>query len=118
MAKLNYKTRGMSSPQGKPKVYFICHPLDFKAHFEVIQEDILRSQNCAVWYDEELPEAKQIYENMREPAEERVQQFGAASVKRRGILRRRGDITQEDWRTVSSLLGIRILLRRRISGGN
>jgi hypothetical protein len=38
---LSYKTRGNSSPQGKPKVYFACHPDDFSL-FEAISDDILR----------------------------------------------------------------------------
>ena len=52
--KLQYKTRGMSNPKGKPKVYFSCHPDDFDRAFPVISEDLLSHSNCAVWYDAEL----------------------------------------------------------------
>lgn len=56
MEKLSYKTRGMSSPQGKQRVYFTCHPADFKLYFEKISEEILKLQNCAIWYKKELEE--------------------------------------------------------------
>ena len=49
MGKLKYKTRGMSSPQGKPKAYFCCHPDDV-CLFDEISDDILKFQNCSVWY--------------------------------------------------------------------
>lgn len=52
MASLRYKTRGGSSPQGKPKVYFCCHPEDFGKYFEPVSEEILALQNCAIWYQE------------------------------------------------------------------
>ena len=52
--KLTYKTRGESSPQGKPRVYFCCHPKDFGRFFESISNDILKEQNCAVWYAKEV----------------------------------------------------------------
>ncbi len=48
--RLSYKTRGNSSPQGKPKVYFCCHPDDFGYLFESLSEEILAEQNCSVWY--------------------------------------------------------------------
>ncbi len=50
MAKLIYKTRGNSSPQGKAKVYFCSHPDDFGKYFEELSNEILEKQNCAVWY--------------------------------------------------------------------
>ncbi|MBR2987070.1 MAG: TIR domain-containing protein [Clostridia bacterium] len=43
------KTRNDSSPQGKPKVYFACHPDDFK-YFDTISDEILTEVNCAVFY--------------------------------------------------------------------
>ena len=51
---LDYKTRGMSAPKGKPKVYFSCHPKDFEEAFPLLSEDLLSHANCAVWYDAEL----------------------------------------------------------------
>ena len=50
MANLQYKTRGMSNPKGKPRVYFCCHEADFDAYFEGISKELLELQNCAVWY--------------------------------------------------------------------
>ena len=47
---LKYKTRGDSTPQGKPKVYFCCHPEDFDFLFESTSDEILERQNCALWY--------------------------------------------------------------------
>ena len=46
---LTYKTRGESSPQGKPRVYFCAHPKDHARFFEAISDEILARQNCAVW---------------------------------------------------------------------
>ena len=49
-------TRGGSSPQGKPRVYFTCCPDDFKT-LKPIAKDILDRQNCAIFYlpaDEEV----------------------------------------------------------------
>ncbi len=53
MAELKFKTRGKSTPQGKQKVYFSCHPEDFSKYFDMVSKDILDKQNCAIWYDEE-----------------------------------------------------------------
>ena len=50
MSALGYKTRGQSSPQGKAKVYFCCHPLDQRQYLDSISQEILSRQNCAVWY--------------------------------------------------------------------
>lgn len=53
MSVLGVKTRGDSSPQGKARVYFSCHPLDFELYFETICEDVFSSQNCAIYYANE-----------------------------------------------------------------
>ncbi len=53
MAQLKYKTRGMTDPAKKEKVYFCCHPDEFSQFFEEISDDILKRQNCAVWYRDE-----------------------------------------------------------------
>ena len=55
---LQYKTRGNSSPQGKPRVYFCCHPNDFALYFDKISDEILTVQNCAVWYAKDLDAAR------------------------------------------------------------
>ena len=58
--KLQYKTRGMSDPKGKPKVYFSCHPEDFGEALGLITEDLLNHANCAVFYDEEIGSADRM----------------------------------------------------------
>lgn len=55
--KLSYITRGNSSPDRKNKVYFAAHPEDFELFFDVITEDILSIDNCAIWY---LPKGTDI----------------------------------------------------------
>lgn len=52
MLNLKCRTRGDSTPNGKPRVYFCCHPLDFGKYFETIATEILEKQNCAIWYKE------------------------------------------------------------------
>lgn len=54
MANFKYKTRGNGNPQGKPRVYFCCHPEDFNRYFESISNEILSKQNCAIWYTDEV----------------------------------------------------------------
>ncbi len=50
MATLLFKTRGKSSPQGKPKVYFCCHPDETKRFLDTVSDELLQKQNCAVWH--------------------------------------------------------------------
>ncbi len=47
---LSVKTRGGASPQGKPRVYFCCHPGDFAQYFDAISDEILAISSCAVYY--------------------------------------------------------------------
>ena len=54
MAALKYKTIGNSNPQGKPRVYFCCHPEDFEKYFEMVSDEILAKQDCAIWYSDNL----------------------------------------------------------------
>ena len=56
MSKLSYRTIADERPQGKPKVYFSCHPNDLDKYFEEYSSKILRIQDCAIWYESE-PEA-------------------------------------------------------------
>jgi len=61
MASLLYKTRGNTSPKGKPKVYFCCHPEDHALYFETVARQILEKQNCALWYaDPSAPQADHL----------------------------------------------------------
>ena len=65
---MKYKTRGMSSPNNKARVYFTCHPDDFGKHFQRITDDILNEQNCAIWYmdpDEAIDEGS-YYEELEQ----------------------------------------------------
>lgn len=50
MSQLACKTRGNTGPQGKPRVYFCCHPADFPLYFEAVAEELLALQNCAIFY--------------------------------------------------------------------
>ena len=56
MATFLYKTKGDSTPTGKPKVYFTCHPDDFDRSFEKICEDIFKTHECAIYYTEDMSE--------------------------------------------------------------
>ena len=49
MKDFRYVTRGESSPQGKPRVYFTAHPDDYERNFEPIVKEILDRHNCAVF---------------------------------------------------------------------
>lgn len=40
MTDFKFKTKGNANPQGKPRVYFTCHPDDFERAFEKICEDM------------------------------------------------------------------------------
>lgn len=52
---MKVKTRGNSSPQGKPRVYFTCHPKDLR-YFDEICESIFKTQDCAIYYTEDMTE--------------------------------------------------------------
>ena len=60
---LNYITRGNSTPQGKPRVYFTGHPADYKLYFKSIAQELLQRQNCAIYYDQN-PELDYDYEDL------------------------------------------------------
>ena len=64
--KLQYKTRGMSDPKGKPKVYFSSHPEDFDEALPLIAEDLLNHANCAVYYDEGIGSAESADEEVED----------------------------------------------------
>lgn len=61
---LKVKTKGNANPQGKPRVYFCAHPKDY-AYFEEIVADVFKTQNCAIYYKEDLNE-KIAEEDLRE----------------------------------------------------
>ena len=51
MSAFLYKTIANERPQGKPNVYFACHPVDREKYFEEYAQKILKIQDCAVWYE-------------------------------------------------------------------
>lgn len=53
MSKFAYRTIGNVHPQGKPRVYFACHPEDLSSFLEEYALKILRIQDCAIWYETE-----------------------------------------------------------------
>ncbi len=62
-SKLAFQTRGNTPVNGKPNVYFACHPQDFEKVFPIISNDLLSHTNCAVWYDSELANQQHTAEN-------------------------------------------------------
>ena len=57
MAEFKFRTKGNAAPQGKPRVYFTCHPEDFDRYFEKICEDIFASHEPAIYYTADMSEA-------------------------------------------------------------
>lgn len=53
MSVFKYKTRGKSTPFGKPKIYFTCHPSDFWLLDEMC-EAILDMHDCVIFYTEDM----------------------------------------------------------------
>lgn len=51
MSEIKVVTKGNESPQGKSRVYFSCHPDDFKLYFEDIKKEIFETQDCAIFYE-------------------------------------------------------------------
>lgn len=51
---IKVRTRGDSDPNGKRRVYFTCHPKDFGLYFDKVCEDIFKTQDCAIYYTENM----------------------------------------------------------------
>ena len=51
------QVRSNGTPNGKPRVYFTCHPEDFDRTFEKVCSDILKTHNCAIYYTENMRES-------------------------------------------------------------
>ena len=51
---LAYKTRGGANPQGKPRVYFCCHPDDLAQTLDPLCADLFEAEECAVYYTEDM----------------------------------------------------------------
>ena len=56
MANFKVKSKNQNNISKKPRVYFTCHPDDFKKHFEEICEDIFATHDCAIYYTEDMSE--------------------------------------------------------------
>ncbi len=54
MPEMRYKTRGGSSPSGKRRVYFTCHPEDFSKFFDRICRDIFDTHDVAIYYTADM----------------------------------------------------------------
>lgn len=50
----SYKTRRNSTPRGKPRVYFTCHPKDFEQCFDKICKDIFKTHDCVIYYTDDM----------------------------------------------------------------
>lgn len=49
---MQYRTRGNSTPHGKPRIYMTGHPDDFKTYFSEYADLILQKNNSVIYYDE------------------------------------------------------------------
>ena len=54
MAIFQVKTKNQSDIGKKPRVYFTCHPEDFKLYFKKVCEDIFLTHDCAIYYTEDM----------------------------------------------------------------
>ncbi len=73
MTELHFKTKGGAQPQGKPRVYFTCHPADFERCFEKLCSDLFAAADCAVYYTADM--AGRLPEDTREFDLERMNLF-------------------------------------------
>lgn len=64
MADMLCRTKGNTSPKGKPRVYFTCHPGDFDRYFETVCSHIFKTHDCAVFctgdMTREIPEQDRV----------------------------------------------------------
>ncbi len=56
MVEFKVRTKGNASPQGKPRVYFTCHPSDFEPYFDKICEDIFAVSDAAIYHTSDMRE--------------------------------------------------------------
>ena len=73
MTRLRVKTRGGAPAEGKPRVYFTCHPADFERSFERICGDLFKAADCAVYCTEDMED--RLPEETRETDLERMNLF-------------------------------------------
>jgi len=63
MSNLKHITRNGVNPQGIPKIYFCCHPDDLEHYLKDISKDILRHQNCSIWYTDDRDACDEFFFN-------------------------------------------------------
>ena len=56
MAVFKLETKNKVDIDKKPRVYFTCHPEDFKKHFKKVCDDIFKTHDCAIYYTEDMTE--------------------------------------------------------------
>lgn len=56
MSEFLCRTKGGAFPNGRPRVYFTCHPSDFDKSFNKICTDIFGVSDCAVFYTADMNE--------------------------------------------------------------
>lgn len=66
MGRLHYKTKGSEKPEGKPRVFFACHPGDLPEYLQILCDDIFATHDCAVYYTEDMSQ---------KPEEELLERF-------------------------------------------
>ena len=54
MAVLKVATNNKIDMDKNPRVYFTCHPDDFKKYFRKICDDIFKTHDCAIYYTTDM----------------------------------------------------------------
>lgn len=49
---MKVRTRDGSSPQGKPGIWFCCHPEELEQYLEPMAGALLKGWDCALWYED------------------------------------------------------------------
>ncbi len=60
MGNFKYKAR-TTQPQGKPRVYFCCHPDDFDKYYDIISDTILSVLDCGIYYCDDLHQEDEFF---------------------------------------------------------
>ncbi len=70
MATFKVETKNKVDIDKKSRVYFTCHPDDFKRCFQKICDDVFKTHDCAIYYTENMSET--VIENERETKFSRI----------------------------------------------
>ena len=73
MTELLFKTKGGAQVQGRPRVYFTCHPADVDRSLEKLCAEIFDAADCAVFYTADM--ADRLPEETRETDLNRMNLF-------------------------------------------